>query len=99
MHVAALSIVRGSAPSVRSISAKCSTSSCVEKRSEPVHSSVRIQPIDHRSTGCDHSSPSVTSGGRYCRVHTTEEWCSCDHVAPPKSIRATYVLWAGNREG
>mmetsp|Transcript_6921 Transcript_6921/g.22683 ORF Transcript_6921/g.22683 Transcript_6921/m.22683 type:complete len:256 (-) Transcript_6921:299-1066(-) len=80
----------GSAPSSRSIRARCSTSSCVWKSSSPVQSSVRMQPIDQRSTAWPQPMPSVTSGGRYCRVHTTEPSVfSPRHVAPPKSTRRT----------
>eukprot|EP00967_Tisochrysis_lutea_P061959 scaffold79434_cov32-Tisochrysis_lutea.AAC.4 len=87
---AARSMWGGSAPNKRSINARCSTSSCVWKSNSPVHSSVRIQPMDHMSTGWPHPMPRVTSGGRYCRVHTMDPSVgSSRHVAPPKSTRRT----------
>ena len=46
---------------VRSMRARCSTSSCVLKSTPPVHSSARMQPIDQRSTLLSQLAPSVTS--------------------------------------
>mmetsp|Transcript_5398 Transcript_5398/g.17886 ORF Transcript_5398/g.17886 Transcript_5398/m.17886 type:complete len:308 (+) Transcript_5398:253-1176(+) len=87
---AARSMCGGSEPSSRSISARCSTSSCVRKSSSPVHSSARMQPMLHTSTAWLQPKPSVTSGGRYCRVHTIEPPVrSSRQVAPPKSTSRT----------
>mmetsp|Transcript_31383 Transcript_31383/g.64192 ORF Transcript_31383/g.64192 Transcript_31383/m.64192 type:complete len:207 (+) Transcript_31383:212-832(+) len=83
----------GNGPTHRSMRARCSALSCVANSSSPRCSSATMHPADHRSEGVDHPRPSITSGARYWRVFTTDDFFSRSYVAPPKSMTLILVDW------